>query len=216
MLAGWRPFTRTRWHSFDELEYEKPFVRPRQIRGAADLLIDGKLVPWPFGREAVNNSTLLTELTKPVGPTIWLTWWQSSQSNSNPILAFDRHNAEEEFAPLGHNLVEYMLRILFEGPWFARMNTMSAAMARTWLCALEDARFFQVRGGMDAPWLKLAERLNVRTGERVESLRQGSTVDRTDLFIWHTQLRRSGDGCPCARRHAHHGDPTRSCARLAG
>lgn len=159
---------------FYELEYEKPFVRPRQIRGAADLLIDGKLVPWPFGRDAVTNSTLLTEADK----ARWVEYLADLKviqpERLEPDLAFDRHSAEEEFAPLGHNLVEYMLRILFEGPWFARMNTMSAAMARTWLCALEDAHFFQVRGGMDAPWLKLAERLNVRTGERVEALRQGS------------------------------------------
>jgi oxygen-dependent protoporphyrinogen oxidase len=89
-------------------------------------------------------------------------------------LAYDDHNAAEEFAPLGAGFVEYVMRSMFEGPFFTRLDTLSAAMVRLWLRAIQGGRFFQVKGGMDAPWLRLAERMDVRTGHPVETLRAGA------------------------------------------
>lgn len=173
--AGWLAtfYTHT-LRLFEELDFRDFYVQPRTVRGAADLLIDGKIYPWPFQGESVTNSTLLTDEDK--------ARWQAyldhllavQPADLEPDLLYDGRDAEEEFAPLGHNLVEYMLRTLFEGPWFTRMPQHSAAMARTWLRAIQGAKFFQVKGGMDAPWLKLAERFEVRTGERVETLRLGA------------------------------------------
>ena len=58
------------------------------------------------------------------------------------------------------------------------MTAQSATHARLWLRAVQDALFFQLQGGMDTPWLQLAQRLNVRTNERVETLhRRGNGVE---------------------------------------
>jgi oxygen-dependent protoporphyrinogen oxidase len=54
------------------------------------------------------------------------------------------------------------------------MNTFSAAMVRAWLGALRGATFYQVDGGMDAPWLRLAQTLDIRTGEPVDAVRVGA------------------------------------------
>lgn len=39
-----------------------------------------------------------------------------------------------------------------------------------WMRALQGGAFYQVAGGMDTPWLRLAERLTVRVSERVEAV----------------------------------------------
>jgi protoporphyrinogen oxidase len=89
-------------------------------------------------------------------------------------LMYDDHTAEEEFARLGPRVVDYVMRSAFEGPFFTRLNTLSAAMVRRWLRALQACTFFQVDGGMDAPWLRLAQALDVRLNEPVETLRVGN------------------------------------------
>ncbi|MEZ4658227.1 MAG: FAD-dependent oxidoreductase [Caldilineaceae bacterium] len=59
--AGWLATFYTQTLAlFDELGYRDLFVRPRTVRGAADLLVDGQLYPWPFRADTVANSTLLT------------------------------------------------------------------------------------------------------------------------------------------------------------
>ncbi len=76
-------------------------------------------------------------------------------------LAYDDHDAETEFAPLGQAIVEYVMRPTFEGPFYSRLSTLSAAMVRSWMRALQTGGFYQMANGMDAPWLRLAEQCNV-------------------------------------------------------
>ncbi len=73
-------------------------------------------------------------------------------------------------APLGAEILEYVMRPTFEGPFYSRLSSLSAAMVRSWMRALQGGAFYQVAGGMDAPWLRLAERLTVRVGEQVEAV----------------------------------------------
>ncbi|MEZ4714417.1 MAG: FAD-dependent oxidoreductase [Caldilineaceae bacterium] len=169
--AGWLATFYTQTLAlFDELGYRDLFVRPRTVRGAADLLVDGQLYPWPFRAETVANSTLLTDADKQRFGAYLAHLMAVQPADLQPDLHYDGRNAADEFTPLGANIVEYIMRSLFEGPWFTRLDTLSASHVRTWLAAVQEAFFFQMAGGMDAPWLKLAQQLNVRTGESIESL----------------------------------------------
>ncbi len=55
---------------------------------------------------------------------------------------------------------------------------MSAAKLRSWLKAYVGSTFYQVAGGMDTPWLRLAARMEVRTNAPVHAARlRGGGVD---------------------------------------
>jgi protoporphyrinogen oxidase len=179
--AGWLAtfYTHT-LRLFDELGYRDLFLRPRNVRGAADLWIDGKLYPWPFRGESVTNSALLTDEDKERYSAYLDHLMRVQPDDLVPDLGYDHRNAEDEFAPLGERIVEIIMRSLFEGPWFTRLDAQSATHARLWLAAVQAALFFQVKDGMDAPWLRIAAGLNVRTMERVEALhRRGSQIELT-------------------------------------
>ena len=62
----------------------------------------------------------------------------------------------------------WVVRPSFEGPFFSRLEELSAALVRSWMRALSVGTFYQVDGGMDSPWRHLGERLGVRTGATVE------------------------------------------------
>lgn len=127
---------------FDELGYRDLFLRPCNMRGAADLLLskgmaeclgapaDGKLYAWPFRGENVLESPLLSAEDK-VRYTAYLDHLQKVQPCLlTPDLLYDGRSGADEFAPLGENVVEVMMRSLFEGPWFTRLDTLSATHVR--------------------------------------------------------------------------------------
>jgi oxygen-dependent protoporphyrinogen oxidase len=173
--AGWlATFYTETLALFDELGMRDHFLQPRAVRGAADLLIDGATAPWPFKGDLVTQSTLLTDEDKATWQ-VYLAHLMAEQPDDLGVdLAYDDEDAEAHFAPLGSGIVEYMLRILFEGPFFARLSWQSAAATRSWLRALQEGAFFQVKNGMDAPWLRLAGRMDVQTGVGVEAVKVGA------------------------------------------
>jgi oxygen-dependent protoporphyrinogen oxidase len=179
--AGWlATFYSHTLRLFDELGYRDRFVRPRAVRGAADLLIDGQLYPWSYHSSELAASPLLTAEEKSRYSAYLAHLMAVQPPDLQPDLGYDHRDALDEFTPLGERTVEIVMRSLFEGPWFARLSAQSATHARLWLRALQDAHFFQLADGMDAPWLKLAEGLPVRTREPVETVRQtGSGVEVT-------------------------------------
>ncbi|HEU5086655.1 MAG TPA: FAD-dependent oxidoreductase, partial [Roseiflexaceae bacterium] len=82
---------------------------------------------------------------------------------------------------LGPHVVDYIFRPWFEGPFFTPLRLMSAAKLRSWLKAYVGATFYQVAGGMDTPWLRLAERIPVRTNTPVGAARLGATYVDLEL-----------------------------------
>ncbi|HMN30002.1 MAG TPA: FAD-dependent oxidoreductase, partial [Caldilineaceae bacterium] len=179
--AGWlATFYSHTLQLFAELGMRDQFVRPRAVRGAADLLIAGQLYPWSYLPNQINHSPLLSDAEKEVYAAYIEQLHTSQADDLWPDLAYDELSALDEFQPLGDQVVEIIMRSLFEGPWFARLGAQSAAHARLWLRVLQDAQFFQVRDGMDAPWLRIADKVTVHTGEAVEALhRRGATVELT-------------------------------------
>jgi predicted NAD/FAD-dependent oxidoreductase len=71
---------------------------------------------------------------------------------------------------MGQPARDRIVRPNFEGPFFARLEEMSAALVRSWLRCLGTGTFFHLDGGMDAPWRRLAATLEVRTGVAVEQV----------------------------------------------
>lgn len=179
--AGWlATFYSATLRFFDELGLRDLFVRPRSVRGAADLLIDGKLYPWSYRLEGIASSPLLDDEDKSRYAAYLEHLMKVQPDDLQPDLNYDQRDALDEFTPLGERTVEIVMRSLFEGPWFARLGTQSAAHVRLWLRVLQDSQFFQLKDGMDAPWLKVAEKLAIRTSEPVEALhRRGSQVELT-------------------------------------
>lgn len=179
--AGWlATFYSHTLRLFDELGYRDHFVRQRAVRGAADLLIDGQLYPWSYRAADIESSPLLDADDKRRYAAYIDHLMQVQPDDLRPDLGYDHRDALDEFLPLGERPVEIIMRSLFEGPWFARLGAQSAAHVRLWLRVLQDSKFFQLDGGMDAPWLRLAESLTVRTGEPVERLhRRGAQIELT-------------------------------------
>lgn len=173
--AGWLAtfYTHT-LKLFREVGYDDLYLIPRTVRGAADLLVDGKIAPWPFRGPSVATSSLLTPADKERYDAYIDHIMQIQPSQLHPDLLYDTRSAAEEFAPLGKNVVEIILRSMFEGPWFTRLNTVSATHVRLWLRDIQDGFFFQVKDGMDAPWLHLAQSLNVQTARAVEAVAVGA------------------------------------------
>jgi oxygen-dependent protoporphyrinogen oxidase len=156
---------------FGELGYREMLLRPRAVRGAADLLVHGRIEPLAFADTSIAASPLIPGAEKHNLAAYLARLALEQPANLEPDLRYDEHSAEEEFAPLGAAVVDYLMRPMFEGPFFSRLSAHSAAMERAWLRALQGETFFQVAGGMDAPWLGLAERLDIRAGTPIEAVR---------------------------------------------
>jgi len=173
--AGWLAtfYTHT-LKLFTEVGYTNRYLQPRSVRGAADLLIDGALHPWPFRGPSLAASALLSPEDKDRYGAFINHLMQIQPNHLQPDLAYDFRSAADEFAPLGERVMEMTLRSLFEGPWFTRFDTLSATHVRLWLRAVQDGFFYQVKDGMDAPWLQLANRLPIQLESPVTRLQVGA------------------------------------------
>jgi protoporphyrinogen/coproporphyrinogen III oxidase len=155
---------------FDELGYRDLLIRPRHVRGAADLRTGGRVYrAEPDGERAAYQ--LLSPEERRVLAAYLERVYAEQPAGLTIDLAADDRDAEAEVAPLGSRVVDYVFRPWFEGPFFTPLNQMSAAKMRSWLKAYVGATFYQVAGGMDTPWLRLAERMDVRTSAPVHAAR---------------------------------------------
>jgi len=150
---------------------ERGRLKPMQLRGGGELLLDGRLVPNPnsIGR------ILRTPLLSPIEKIRFMAWMAQLIVRQRGGLRADLHwdgvDALTALRAAGDDAVERIVRPSFEGPFFARLDSMSGALVRSWLRDLSIRTFFHVDGGMDAPWRALAERLRVRTGVAVTQVR---------------------------------------------
>ena len=71
---------------------------------------------------------------------------------------------------MGEPARDRIVRPNFEGPFFARLEQMSATLVRSWLRCLGDGTFFHVDGGMDAPWRHLADARRAHRASTVEQV----------------------------------------------
>ena len=177
--AGWlTSFYKHTLALFDELGYRDLLIRPRHVRGAADLYTGGRVYRAEPGGERAAYQLLSPEERRALAAYLERVYAEQPAGLTIDLAADDR-DAEAEVAPLGTRVVDYVFRPWFEGPFFTPLNQMSAAKLRSWLKAYVGATFYQVAGGMDTPWLRLAERMEVRTSAPVHAahLRRSGGVD---------------------------------------
>jgi protoporphyrinogen oxidase len=151
----------------DELGFgDRPQVM--RLRGGGDLLVGGRLHPNPNSVRRI----LTTDLLSPAEKLRLLAWMARLFLTQPGDLRIDeREDATTAAAALrsiGHDATEWVVRPSFEGPFFSRLEELSATLIRSWLRALSVGTFFQMSGGMDSPWRYLGERLGIRTDATVE------------------------------------------------
>ena len=148
-------------------------LAPMSLRGGGDLMLDGRIVPAPNSIRRVAGSRLLGPVDKLRFFTYMAALLVRQRSALRVDLGHDGERAVDELARMGTAARDRVVRPNLEGPFFARLEEMSAALVRSWLRCLSTGAFFHVDGGMDRPWRVLAGNLDVRTAVDVERVTPG-------------------------------------------
>jgi oxygen-dependent protoporphyrinogen oxidase len=151
---------------FDELG-ERDGLRVLSLRGGGDLRLDGQLVPNPNSVPRILGTRLLSVPEKVRFFAFMALLFATQRGNLHNDARYDQASAEDVLRLAGRHAADRIVRPSFEGPFFSRLEELSGALVRSWLRALSVGTFYQVEGGMDAPWRRLGERLAVRTGRHV-------------------------------------------------
>ena len=149
-------------------------LSPMQLRGGGDLQLDGRVVPTPNSVRRILTTSLLGPLDKARFLSYMARLFATQRGDLAVDLDHDDTVAIDELAAMGTTARDRIVRPNFEGPFFARLDGMSAALVRSWLRCLSVGTFFHVDGGMDAPWRRIATTLDVRHGVAVRSVRATS------------------------------------------
>ncbi len=153
------------------------------IRGGGDLRIEGRLVPMPNSVRRLLATDLLSAREK----VRFFAWMAELFVRQRGALRIDRRwdgvTALDALQPAGRRAREAVVRATFEGPFFSRLEELSGALLRSWLRELSVGTFYQVDGGMDAPWRHLGVRLGARTGHRVERIAVDGTSGRVRVVV---------------------------------
>jgi protoporphyrinogen/coproporphyrinogen III oxidase len=158
----------------------RELLRPMALRGGGDLMIDGRVVPFPSSFRRVLMSPLLRPADKARFLAAMSRVLASQRGDLAIDLAYDDVASLDHLAAFGEPARERIVRPLFEGPFFSRLEDMSAALVRSWLRVLSVGQFFHVDDGMDAPWRAIASQVGVRTSsvvQRVERTAAGVAID---------------------------------------
>lgn len=173
--AGWLTSNYRRTLALlDELG-ERERLRPLRATPPPELLVRGRRYSGAGRPRAADGSTLV-----PPDQADRVTSWLRSLASYPNDLSFettiDHESAHEHLARLSPAAEEYVFAPMFEG-LFAPLEEQSAEFVRSWVAA-GRAAYYQVDGGMDAPFRSLAERLPaLRTGTPVERIeRRGEGV----------------------------------------
>ena len=143
---------------FDELG-ERGRLRELKLRGGGDLLLDGRLVPNPNSITRIMTTPLLSPLAKVRFFGFMALLFATQRGKLRLDARYDDRTAEEALRLAGRDAAERIVRPSFEGPFFSRLEELSGALIRSWLRDLSIGTFYQVDGGMDAPWRALGESL---------------------------------------------------------
>jgi oxygen-dependent protoporphyrinogen oxidase len=160
----------------------RSLLSPMQLRGGGDLCLHGTIVPTPNSVWRILSTSLLGPVDKARVFAYMARLFATQKGDLEIDLDHDAETALDALASMGEAGRDRIVRPNFEGPFFARLDTMSGALVRSWLRCLSVGTFFHVEGGMDAPWRRLADSLGVRTGTAVTAVRSagGGVVVATD------------------------------------
>lgn len=179
--AGWltSAYTRT-LQLLDELG-ERDRLRPLRATGPAELVVDGERYTGPLAPRTAGGASLVGD-----DEAARLGDWFRSLAGYPKDLSWrlehdDETAAAHVTAAVGAAANAFVFGPMFDG-LFAPLADQSAEFLRSWAAA-GAATYWQVDGGMDAIWRRVASELDVRTGTRVEDVRPcsaGLEIETTD------------------------------------
>jgi oxygen-dependent protoporphyrinogen oxidase len=169
-------------------------LKPLPLRGGGDLLLDGRLIPFPSSLRRILQSHELGAADRARFLAYMAKLFATQRGDLAIDVAYDDVGALDELLPVGTAARDRIVRPLFEGPFFSRLDEMSALLLRSWLRVLSVGQFFQVDGGTDAPWRRIGDLVDVRTATSVRRVARDGTgvVVQTDDGAEHA------DGCVVA------------------
>jgi oxygen-dependent protoporphyrinogen oxidase len=150
-------------------------LQPLTLRGGGDLMLDGRVVPFPSSLGRILRSPELGAGDRARFLAYMGKLFATQRGDLATDLAYDDVGAVDDLASVGAAARDRIVRPLFEGPFFSRLDEMSALLLRSWLRVLSVGKFFQVKGGTDAPWRHVGELVGVRTGVRVSRVASDGT-----------------------------------------
>jgi oxygen-dependent protoporphyrinogen oxidase len=153
---------------------QRHLLTPMSLRGGGDLMLDGRLIPTPNSVRRIVTSRLLGPVDKLRFFAYMVALFARQRGALRIDARYDGVPAVDELARMGTAARDRVVRPNFEGPFFARLETMSASLVRSWLRCLSTGTFFHVEGGMDRPWRHIAGHLDVRLGIEVDQVTPSS------------------------------------------
>jgi oxygen-dependent protoporphyrinogen oxidase len=162
---------------------ERGRLRKLQLRGGGDLRLEGRLVPNPNSIGRILTTSLLSPLEKVRFFGFMAMLFATQRGRLLLDDRYDDASAAEVLRLASRTATERIVRPSFEGPFFSRLEELSGALVRSWLRDLSIGTFYQVDGGMDAPWRVLGERLAIRTGARVERVAATAHGDGVEIAV---------------------------------
>jgi oxygen-dependent protoporphyrinogen oxidase len=154
-------------------------LRPLALRGGGDLMLDGRTVPFPSSLRRILTSPDLGATDRIRFLTYMARLFAVQRGDLALDLRFDDIGAVADLAPIGPAARDRIIRPLFEGPFFSRLDEMNAVLLRSWLRVLSVGHFYQVEGGTDVPWRHVGALVGARTGvtvTRVEAVGDGVEI----------------------------------------
>lgn len=160
----------------------------RDVTGTPDLVVDGRRVPAPFDPSTLSRTALMTTAEK-----ARFARWALGVARRHPRGRFDASPTDSDTTDaatairtaVGAGAVEAVFRPAFETMVFAPLSELSADFVESWVRAVLTAGYRVPAEGMDAPWRRIALRVEVRTNTPVTSVRpagRGVEVDPVGEF----------------------------------
>jgi oxygen-dependent protoporphyrinogen oxidase len=145
----------------------------RDVTGTPEVVVGGERVPAPFDPAALARTHLV-----PAAEKVRFLRWATGVLRRHPRGTFgprptasDRVDAATALrSAVGPAVVDTVFRPAFETMVFAPLEELSADFVESWLRAVLDVGYRVPAEGMDAPWRRIAARLDVRTGVEVTAV----------------------------------------------
>jgi protoporphyrinogen/coproporphyrinogen III oxidase len=166
--AGWLTSAYARTLALLDETGERWRLNPMRASGPQELLVNGERYSGNAAPRTARGYSLIPSEDRD-GIHEWLKSLQEYPGELRTSTEYDHEDAETHMLRVSEAAARYLFAPMFEG-LFAPLRDQSAEFLRSWV-ASGRVEYWQVEGGMDAPFKTLAGHLDVRTGTPVASIR---------------------------------------------